>query len=75
MLSLDKCHTIEELVKFANNRELVASIKLDGLTCSLTYEDGILTLAETRGNGHTGNNITEHVKRFKNVPLKISSKK
>ena len=72
MLSLDKCHTIEELVKFANNRELVASIKLDGLTCSLTYEDGILTLAETRGNGHTGNNITEHVKRFKNVPLKIN---
>lgn len=71
MLSLDKIHTIEELIKFANNKELVASIKLDGLTCSLTYENGILVKAETRGNGYVGSDITEHVKQFKNVPLKI----
>ena len=72
MLSLEKCHTIDELIKFANNRELVASIKLDGLTCRLTYENGFLVRAETRGNGHIGSDITEHVKQFKNVPLKIS---
>lgn len=71
MLSLDKCHTVEEIIKFANNKELVASIKLDGLTCRLTYENGFLVRAETRGNGYVGSDVTEHVKQFKNVPLKI----
>lgn len=71
MLSLDKCHTVEEIIKFANNKELVASIKLDGLTCRLTYENGSLIRAETRGNGYVGSDITEHVKQFKNVPMKI----
>ena len=72
MLSLEKCHAIEELVKFANNKELIASIKLDGLTCSLTYKDGVLVNAETRGNGYVGSDIIEHVKQFKNVPLRIN---
>lgn len=72
MLSLEKCHTVEELIKFANNKELVASIKLDGLTVSLAYADGVLVSAETRGNGHVGSDITEHVKQFKNVPMKIN---
>ena len=72
MLSLEKCHTVDELIKFANNKELVASIKLDGLTCRLTYENGILVRGETRGNGYVGSDITEHVKQFKNVPLKIN---
>ena len=71
MLSLEKCHSVDEIIKFANDKELVASIKLDGLTCSLTYENGVLAKAETRGNGHVGSDITEHVKHFKNVPLKI----
>ncbi len=72
MLSLEKCHTVEELIKFANNKELVASIKLDGLTVSLLYKNGIFVSAETRGNGIVGSDITEHVKQFKNVPLKIN---
>ena len=72
MLSLEKCKTVEELVKFANGKELVASIKLDGLTCSLLYENGLLVSAETRGDGYTGSDITEHVKHFLNVPLKIN---
>lgn len=72
MLSLDKCHTTDELIKFANNKELVASIKLDGLTVSLRYENGKLVSAETRGNGYVGSDITEHIKQFKNVPLKIN---
>lgn len=71
MLSLEKVHSPEEIVKFANNKELVASIKLDGLTCSLTYKDGVLVSAETRGDGYVGSDITEHVKQFKNVPFKI----
>lgn len=72
MLSLEKCHSVEEIIKFANNKELVASIKLDGLTASITYENGILAKAETRGDGYKGSDITEHIKRFKNVPLKIN---
>lgn len=72
MLSLEKCHTVEELIKFANKKELVASIKLDGLTVSLTYEDGVLVKAETRGNGYVGSDITEHIRQFKNVPFKIN---
>ena len=72
MLSLEKCHTTDELVKFSNGKELVSSIKLDGLTVSLLYEDGVLVSAETRGNGYVGSDVTEHIKRFKNVPLKIN---
>lgn len=72
MLSLDKCHNVNELLKFINNKETVASIKLDGLTCRLTYENGILARAETRGNGIVGSDITEHVKQFLNVPMRIN---
>ena len=72
MLSLEKCHTISEIVNFANGKELVASIKLDGMTASLLYENGNLVRAESRGNGYVGVDITEHVKKFKNVPLKIN---
>lgn len=71
MLSLEKCHTVDEIIKFANDKELVASIKLDGLTASLLYKNGELIRAETRGDGVKGSDVTEHIKRFKNVPLKI----
>lgn len=72
MLSLEKCHSIEEIVKFANNHNLVASVKLDGLTVRLTYKDGNLILAESRGNGTVGSDVTEHVKQFTNVPSHIN---
>lgn len=72
MLSLEKCHSVEEIVKFANNHNLVASVKLDGLTVRLTYEDGDLVLAESRGNGTVGSDVTEHVRQFTNVPLHIN---
>lgn len=71
MLSLDKCHSIEELLKFINNRETVASIKLDGLTLRLTYDNGNLVRAETRGDGMVGSDVTEHAKHFLNIPMKI----
>ena len=72
MLSLDKCHSAKEVIKFANNHNLVASIKLDGLTVRLTYKDGELIRAESRGNGITGSDLTEHIKYFENVPLHIN---
>lgn len=72
MLSLEKCHSTEEIVKFANNHDLVASVKLDGLTVRLTYKDGDLILAESRGNSVVGSDVTEHVKQFTNVPLHIN---
>lgn len=72
MLSLKKCHSTEEIIKFANNHNLVASVKLDGLTVRLTYKNGNLVLAESRGNGVVGSDVTEHVKQFTNVPLHIN---
>lgn len=72
MLSLEKCHSVEEIEKFANDHDLVASVKLDGLTVRLTYKDGDLVLAESRGNGIVGSDVTEHVKQFTNVPLYIN---
>ena len=74
MLSLAKVHSAEEVVKFANGHDLIAMVKLDGLSCRLTYEDGKLTKAETRGNGEVGNLITEHARQFKNIPLTIDRK-
>lgn len=72
MLSLNKCHSAEEVMKFADNHNLVASVKLDGLSCRLIYKDGNLVRAESRGDGIVGNDITEHVKQFNNVPLHIN---
>ena len=72
MLSLDKCHSSQEVVEFSNGKELITSIKLDGMTVSLLYENGILVRGESRGDGHVGNDITEHVKQFLNIPLKIN---
>lgn len=74
MLSLNKCHSIQEIVEFSNNKELVASVKLDGMTASLLYENGIFVKGESRGNGHVGVDITEHIKQFMNIPLKINKK-
>lgn len=73
MLSLDKCHSIDEVEKFGKGKDLIASIKLDGLTTRLTYEDGNLVCAETRGNGYIGSDITEHMKQT-NIPLHINRK-
>lgn len=74
MLSLAKVHTIQEVRDFANNHEIVGSYKLDGLSVRLWYKDGKLVRAATRGNGTVGSDITNHVKRFANVPLTIPLK-
>ena len=59
MLSLDKTKQVEALADFLGTKEALMSWKLDGLTVVLTYEDGRLTKAVTRGNGVTGEVITD----------------
>lgn len=71
MLSLDKTKDIEEIKSFIGNKEWVAMLKLDGLTCRLTYEDGKLVRAETRGNGIEGEDITHNAMVIPNIPKKI----
>jgi len=71
MLSLDKVHTAEEIANFQSGYDIIASIKCDGLSVRLIYKDGNLVSANTRGNGYIGSDITNHVKQFLNVPLKI----
>ena len=72
MLSLEKVHSAKEIINFNNSEDLIASIKCDGLSVRLVYEDTDLVSANTRGNGIEGGDITEHVKHFLNVPLKIA---
>ena len=71
MLSLDKAHNEKEIISFSNGYDIVASIKCDGLSVRLIYKNGMLFSANTRGNGIEGADITEHIKYFTNVPLKI----
>ncbi len=71
MLSLDKTKSPEELAAFARDQKILLSWKLDGLTVVLTYRDGELFKAVTRGNGEVGEVITNNAKVFANIPLKI----
>ena len=71
MLSLDKCHSAEEVLQFANGKDIVALFKLDGLTTDIVEDEfGQLKSGATRGNGTIGELITHNVKTYKNVPLK-----
>ena len=72
MLSLDKVHAADEIVKFSDGYDLIASIKCDGLSVRIIYEDGKLISANTRGNGTVGSDITNHIKHFLNVPNNIN---
>lgn len=74
MLSLDKTKEVEGLQSFLGDKKGVISWKLDGLTVVLTYNNGELIKAVTRGNGQTGEVITNNAKVFQNIPLKISYK-
>ena len=74
MLSLAKTKSREELRDWLNGKEALLSWKLDGLTIVLTYENGQLLKAVTRGNGEVGEVITPNAKVFVNVPLQIPFK-
>ncbi|RHR30329.1 NAD-dependent DNA ligase LigA [Clostridium sp. AF19-22AC] len=74
MLSLDKTKEVEQLKDFLRDQKAVISWKLDGLTIVLTYQDGTLSKAVTRGNGEVGEVITNNARVFKNLPLHIPFK-
>lgn len=84
MLSLDNAFSEEEFAAFnrrvkerlMDNSELTfcCEPKLDGLAVSILYQDGVLVQAATRGDGQTGENITQNVKTIRNVPLKLRGK-
>ena len=74
MLSLDKTKNPDDLVSWLKDKEGVLSWKLDGLTIVLTYEDGMLLKAVTRGNGDVGEIITNNARVFKNLPVSIPYK-
>lgn len=79
MMSLGNVFNEEELLDFYNrinkdytNIELVTELKIDGLAVSLTYEEGVLVSAATRGDGLVGEDITLNVKTIKSLPLKLN---
>ena len=74
MLSLDKTKDVGALKTFVGDHEALMSWKLDGLTVVLTYRDGSLAKAVTRGNGEIGEVITNNARVFANVPLNIEFK-
>lgn len=74
MLSLDKTKDIEDLKSFIGAQKALVSWKLDGLTVVLTYRNGALAKAVTRGNGEVGEVVTNNAKVFQNIPLSIQFK-
>lgn len=74
LLSLNKTKSVEELVSFAGEHQILLMLKLDGLTVKLTYEDGKLIEASTRGDGDTGEVITHNVCGISGIPQHIPYK-
>lgn len=82
LYSLDNSNNYDDLRKWyervkkeyekENDLELVVELKIDGLSCALSYENGELKLGATRGNGIVGENITENIKAIKSIPQKLS---
>lgn len=72
MLSLDKTKDIDVIKSFFGNQDRIAMCKMDGLTCSLTYENGRLVSAETRGDGAVGEDITHNALVIPSIPNRIN---
>jgi DNA ligase (NAD+) len=84
MMSLDNTYSVDELhdfdrrVRSLSGREqveYVAELKLDGLSMSMVYENGILTNGVTRGNGVVGEDVTANLKTIRSIPLRLDGKK
>ena len=71
MLSLDKTKNVDDLAAWLGDQKALLSWKLDGITIVLTYRDGELQKAVTRGNGYIGEVVTNNARVFRNVPLRI----
>lgn len=74
MLSLDKTKDLDVVDSFIGNKDYICMAKMDGLTCSLTYENGKLVGAETRGNGVIGEDILHNALQVRNIPNRINYK-
>jgi DNA ligase (NAD+) len=83
MMSLDNSYNIDELRAFdercqrlAEGRKLeyVAELKIDGLSLSLQYEDGLLVRGVTRGDGRIGEEVTQNARTIRSVPLRLKAK-
>lgn len=74
MLSLNKTKDKEEFFLYGGGSEFLISLKMDGLSLRITYEDGKLVRAETRGDGIEGNDVTYLMPAFTNVPMSIDFK-
>ncbi len=74
MLSLNKTYRLKELLDWANNKEIISTFKIDGVSCSLLYEDGKIRVGKTRGDGSVGENITSRVLWVNTVPRTIKIK-
>ena len=74
MLSLDKTKDLAEIKAFLSKKDFIAMAKMDGLTCSLTYENGKLVRAETRGNGAIGEDILHNAEVIPSIPKRINYK-
>ena len=77
MLSLNKTYKLDDLLSWKGDYEIVSTYKIDGVSCSLIYENGQLVMAKTRGDGSVGEDITDKAIWMKNIPsnLKKSMKK
>lgn len=73
LLSLAKTKSVSDITGMLKSGEGFLSLKLDGLTVELDYEDGVLKEASTRGDGNVGEVITHNARVFKNIPLKINT--
>ena len=71
MLSLAKTKDIKDIIEWGNGQHLIAMSKLDGLTCSLTYKNGVLVAAETRGDGTVGEDIFHNALIISSIPNKL----
>lgn len=74
MLSLEKTYVVDDLISWKGHEDIISTMKLDGISCSIIYEDGELTMAKTRGDGTFGENITKKVMWISNVPKLINQK-
>lgn len=74
MLSLDKTKDWSEFLRYFGDHSVVGMVKLDGLTCSLEYQDGKLIKAETRGNGEVGEDVLHNAKVISSIPKTIPYK-
>ncbi len=81
MLSIENCFSLQELLHFGHKieqefggpQEWVVELKIDGVACSLIYENGLLVRAVTRGNGKVGDDVTHNIRTLPDVPIKLTT--